>query len=87
LERRVRVTHAGMASWAIDPVNKCRGCVFWGLPGERYARALGSRPCAKYMALMNGRIGKAVPHDASSCCFFQFGAEHRNPPPTVSANP
>jgi hypothetical protein len=88
LEHRVRTTHNGQADWATDPTNKCRDCLFWGLPGGRYLRELGPRPCAKYAALMNGRRGKPVPHDASACRFFtKFDADASGPPPTVSANP
>jgi hypothetical protein len=87
LEQRVRKTHAGQASWAVDPAHTCRECLHWGIAGERYLRALQSRPCAKYVAMTNGKAGKPVPYDAHACRFFEFDASASDPPPTVSANP
>ena len=87
-ERRARATYAGMASWAgAGPAGTtCRECLFWTGCGRNAGyvakwRTLIARPCAKHRALMNDKIGEAVPHDAPSCRFFEANP---NPPPIHS---
>jgi hypothetical protein len=71
-----RITHAGMASWAIpNSPYRCADCTFWDHSGRanKQMHLFGAptpRRCRKYFALMN-KAGAAVPHDARACKFFE----------------
>jgi hypothetical protein len=85
-ERRQQRTYAGQASWADPDSGKtCRQCSHWTGCGQGTGyvakwRTLKPRPCAKYRALMNGKVGAAVPHDAFSCRFFEADPQ----PPAIN---
>jgi hypothetical protein len=76
IDEIARITHQGMASWAIpDTSNRCSDCVFWGHPVRateqpRKFRVPAPRRCTKYRALMN-KGGAPVPASAKACRFFQ----------------
>ena len=83
--KRERVTFPGQASWADHESGRtCRECLFWTGCGQGTGyvakwRTLKPRPCAKFRALMNGKVGAAVPHDAPACRYFEANP---HPPPT-----
>jgi hypothetical protein len=75
---RIRATYAGMAHFAgTGPEGRtCRACIFWTGCGDPvgYSSKLGTpnpRRCAKYQAVMNGKRGDKVPHDARACRHFE----------------
>lgn len=77
-------TPPGMAHWAgTGPKGKqCRECLFWtGCGGERgyYSGGNGLKPrsCKKYMDLMSGKRGPAVPYYTPACRHF---AQSDKPP-------
>jgi hypothetical protein len=65
LEAKINRTMPGMASWA-EPTftTTCGQCAFW-LDGTKHKRR-----CAKYTALMSGRLGPQVPRATRACRFF-----------------
>jgi hypothetical protein len=77
IDEVARVTHRGMASWAIpNSPNRCVECVFWnhlGAPIRKLTGGFGTpapRRCEQYHILTNKR-GAAVPHNAKACRFFE----------------
>jgi hypothetical protein len=65
LESRINRTAPGQASWA-EPTSSatCGQCAYWR-DGTSHAKR-----CAKYTALMNGKLGPRVPAAAKACKYF-----------------
>lgn len=64
----------------------CRTCASWGEgsydPGYysrngKHGGVLKPRPCGRYMAMMSGDAGPAVPHDAAACKYFEAAEQVR----------
>jgi hypothetical protein len=67
LAARIMATMPGMASWSIPTATTtCGDCLFW-IAGRRKTAGF----CAKHSAMMNAKIGPAVPVDTKSCRFFE----------------
>jgi hypothetical protein len=76
IDEVARLTHPGMASWAVPDTPHCCGdCIFWDRQGraKKLGRLFGvpePRQCRKYFMLMN-KTGAAVPYDAMACRVFE----------------
>jgi hypothetical protein len=76
IDEIARVTHPGMASWAIpDTPNRCAECVFWndlGRSNKQPRRGVPApRRYTKYFMLTD-KAGAAVPASARACRFYQL---------------